>query len=215
VASDPHNSSTFEWRHIYRDGLVHLPGLAMCTVGTVLLTKISSLLAPFNLYFTFTDLVRSGEGGYGLLPFLVKLLIPFTVGVVFFNRFKHRDATLLSTSDHQKINVELTAASGAAFGAILLSWPAIVLWEFIVSPAIFSYRVQFVFVYILYIISFGYVACAGVMAARLVWLQGTSKSEIRQHFKTQYQFVLLVWTLVFALASGGFADWASKQLVPS
>lgn len=206
-------SAAFDWRQIYRDGFIHLPGLAICTAATVLLTKLSSLLAPFNLYFTFTDLVKSGEGGYGLLPFLVKLLIPFMVGVAYFYRFRHRDVAL-APPDDRGINIELTAAAGAALGAILLSWPAIVLWEFVVSPTIYSYRVQFFLVYFLYIVSFAYVACAGVLATRLVWLQDASRSELRQRMTSKYQFVLVVWTLIFALATGGFADWASKQLTP-
>jgi hypothetical protein len=201
-----------ELKSLYQNGFVHLPSLVGCLAGTVLLTKLSSLLAPFNLYFTFTELVKSGEGGYGLLPFLVKMLIPFSVGALFFHHQKERDLAL--SSSPSAINLELTAAAGSAFGALLLSWPAIVLWEFVVSAPIYGYRVQFIVVYALYVVSFAYLSSAGVMAARLVWLQGDA-SRLKGQLKTQSQLIAVVWAMIFALATGGFADWASKQLAPT
>jgi hypothetical protein len=219
-SATPQSSSAddFELRRLYRDGFVHLPGLIICFVATVLVTKVSSLLSPFSLYFSFSELVTTaGEGGYGLLPFFVKMFIPFGVGAIYFVAFKKRDATAAAAKDigrKRLINLELTAATGAAFAALLLSWPAIMKWEFVVSETIFKYRVQFVAVYFLYFASFLIVAAAGVMAARLSWMQRASAQELRERLRPQYQFVLTVWAIVFALATGGFADWASKTIGP-
>jgi hypothetical protein len=179
VNESPAPSPTLQ--QIYRDGLVHFPGLLLCLAATVLLTKVSSLLAPFNLYFTFADLLKSGEGGYGLLPFFVKMLIPFMVGATYFHFAKARDASLEPTARRPLINLELTAGAGAALGALLLSWPAIVLWELVVSPTIYLYRLQFFIVYVLYIVSFWWIACAGVLAARLVWTQHAQREEIQMY----------------------------------
>lgn len=200
---------------IWRNGAVHVPGLVLCLAGTVFLTKFSSLLAPFNLYFTFADLVKSGgEGGYGVLPFFVKMFIPFLVGALYFFYAKGRDAILAESTGGYTINVELTAGVGAALAALLLSSPAIVLWEFVVSPTIYLYRVQFLIVYGLYIGSFFWIGCAGTLTARLVWSQDASRTELQNRLKTQSQFILIIWTLILSLATGGFADWASQHLAP-
>lgn len=204
----------FDWRHIYDNGFIHLPGFMFCIGATIFLAKLSSLLAPFSLYFTFTDLVKTGEGGYGPLPFLIKLLIPFAIGVCYFKLFKDRDAKLSHRGEGQRVNLELTASFGALFGALLLSWPAIVLWELIVSPAIYSYRMQFVLVYLLYMASFAWVSCAGVMAARAVWSQDESRMKLQEHLTSRYQVIHIVWSLIFALGTGGLAEWASKNVMP-
>jgi hypothetical protein len=203
-----------DFQAIYRDGQVDFLGLMFCIAGTVLLTKITSLLAPFNLYFTFSQLVTSGEGGYGVLPFLVKMAIPFAVGVCYFLRYRQRDgrANASKSTAHSTINLELTAATGAALGAALLSWPAIVLWEFVVSEPVLNFRVQFILVYILYIISFAYIACTGVMVARLMSAKDASMSDVQQKLNRQYQYMVIVRSLVTALATGGVADWASRHL---
>lgn len=208
-------SDLSELRKTFSESFVHLPGFVFCFAGIVLITKLSSLLSPFNLYFTFSELVTSGEGGYGLLPFLVKMAIPFSVGALYFYRYQARDMFTLSDQPDalRPINLELTAMSGAGMGALMLSWPAIVGWEFIVSETVYKYRAQFVIVYILYVVSFALVARAGVLAARIVATKGeTSSEEIKGRLSLQYQFINLTWWMLMALATGGIADWASKNV---
>ena len=72
----PATPNPFEWGH-YGSGQVHLFGLLFCIGSIVLLTRLSSLLSPFNLYFTFSDLITSSRETLNPFPFLIKAGIPF------------------------------------------------------------------------------------------------------------------------------------------
>lgn len=181
----PRSGSPLDWGSFYGSGQVHLAGTAFCAAAVILFTKLSSLLSPFNLYFTFSDLITSSREGYNPLPFLIKVGIPFAVGMVFYSLFRRRDVALKENAVAQPdfINLELTAQAGAGFAALLLAWPAIVLWEFVVKDPVLELRLPFLLIYVLYIVAFAYLCCAGVIIARLAWTYGLSAEELPKQIR--------------------------------
>jgi hypothetical protein len=164
------------------------------------------------LYFTFSDLISSTKEGYAPLAFLIKATIPILVGASYFGLSQHLLAAA-GTSAENRIDLELTAQTGAGFAALLLAWPALMLWEFVAAEAVLALRVQFILVYVLYTVSFAYLASAGVLLARLAWSQGLTNADLRAGIKSQYALIAAGRSLIIALTTGGFADWASSRLI--
>jgi hypothetical protein len=213
---NPPGPDIFPWRSRYGGGQIHLPGFMFCVAGVVFLTKLSSLLSPFNLYFTFSELISSSPTSwYNPLSFIIKAVIPLLVGAIYFTVHRYLVGFLHTEKpiELRDVNLELTAQAGTGFGALLLAWPALMLWEFVVSESVLPLRIQFVLVYVLYVVSFSYLGSVGVVLARLVWAQGLSDPEIRQKLKLNYELIVAGRSLVVALLTGGFADWVSKRLI--
>jgi hypothetical protein len=209
----PATPNSFEWGH-YGSGQVHLFGLLFCIGSIVLLTRLSSLLSPFNLYFTFSDLITSSRGTPNPFPFLIKAGIPFLTGMMLYGLYRRRDSALVGVLEANGINLELTAQTGAGLGALLMAWPAIVLWEFVVSDAVLALRFQFILVYALYVASFAYLASTGVTLSRLFRTQRLSLPDLPTQLRTQYQLAVAARSLIIALGTGGVAEWASAHLSP-
>jgi hypothetical protein len=181
--------------------------------GVVLLTKLSSLLSPFNLYFTFSELISSTKNGYSPIAFLIKATIPILVGALYFTLSRHLSEQSTAMAGDARIDFELTAQVGAGFGALLLAWPALMLWEFVAAEAVLPLRVQFILVYALYVVSFAYLCSTGVALARLAWAQGLTSADLGARLRSQYAIISVGRPLIIALVTGGFADWASRHLI--
>ena len=213
-APPPGAPSPFDWRPGYGTGQIHFLGFILCVFAIVLLTRLSSLLSPFNLYFTFSDLISAPRGTYNPFPFIIKLAIPLLVGVLYYSLFKHRDSLVSSPQEPSGLNLELTALAGGGFGALLLAWPAIVLWEFVITGAVLTLRAEFVLIYALYVVAFAFLTSAGVSLARYTRTQGISAATTPAHLKSGYQLAMTLRSLIVALGTGGFAEWASYHLNP-
>lgn len=86
-----------------------------------------------------------------ILSILIRLAIPFIAGFLV-GRFFPEDG--------------ITAAGvGAAFAALLLCWPVIVMWDRVVTPDWHSEYSKFIAMYVLYMALFFFVGRLGAMAA--------------------------------------------------
>jgi hypothetical protein len=80
--------------------------------------------------------------GYG-----IRICVPLLIGFVIARYFGPEGA--------------LAASFGAAMGALLLSWPVIMLWDLVVSPGFKPLYAQFLLLYLLNMITFFYMAKLG------------------------------------------------------
>jgi hypothetical protein len=133
--------------------------------------------------------------------------------LAYYSLYRRRDiAFQTAPQQSDALNLELTAQVGAGFAALLLAWPAIVLWEFVVNNAVLGLRLQFLLIYALYIVAFAYLGSTGVIFARISWVQGISAEALPRQLRSQYQLLNAARSLIVALGTGSIAEWASTQL---
>jgi hypothetical protein len=152
----------------------------------VVLVKLTSFLAPFNLYFSFSTLfVGSGEFFPGR-ALAIKLVIPFVVGMIVFY-VPHRIASAFNRESVIKRRAEAfcndyaisSAQAAAFFGALLLAWPMIVHWDILAAFQIREYRLVFLVVYFLYFFAYGLLAGAGVRVASSLTAWRSGEKEVK------------------------------------
>jgi hypothetical protein len=132
-------------------------------VLVVLLTRLSSVLDPFGLYFTFQSLFFGTEGTFAPWALLVKLLIPLISGAAIV-------AIAIAVAigmRHRTLprNADLSAQVGGFFAAILMSWPMIVHWDALAAREVADKYGAFVLIYCLYAIAFFYLSGIGAALA--------------------------------------------------
>lgn len=152
--------------------MINLTAFALSLTLIIILTKLSSFLVPFNLYFSFSTLfVGSGELFSGK-ALAIKLAIPTIVGmVVYYVPYKVAISMGTRSDFGKRLDTFCTehavpsVQAAAFFGAVLLAWPMIVHWDVLAGYAVRQYRGTFIIIYFLYFFSFGLLAGAG---ARMV-----------------------------------------------
>lgn len=118
---------------------ISLSALFFGVSSILLLTQLLRLL-PNQFYFTFSGFVFGNEEQPDVLSVVFKLGIPAIAG-----------GLLGFVWEEDGIDV---APVAGFVGAFVLAWPAIMLWEFVVSPALVEKRNAFLVLYILYGLSY-------------------------------------------------------------
>jgi hypothetical protein len=150
--------------------------------GMIVLTKLTSYLAPFNLYFSISTLVVGSGAGFSPRALLIKLAIPFLVGFALcaVPIWIGRQKLLLKTDFGKSLcnfatsSAMETATAAAFFGSLLMSWPMIVHWDILAAFEIRDYFGLFIAAYFIYFISYGIMARSGARLA-LTLLIGDSQ----------------------------------------
>lgn len=115
---------------------------------TIVIVKLSSLLAQFGLYFYWSSLFEPGNDASNLwLAAAVRFLIPFGVGLI------------LGISLPLTMRSSVTA--GALFSALFLVWPTFGYFDLIVDPQLAPYKGVFFFFYALELVLFSTAAYGG------------------------------------------------------
>lgn len=131
---------------------ISLSALIFGIVLIVLLSQLSQVL-PANLYFSFTSFLYGGTAPgvseVGILSLLIKMSLPLFAGVAL-AWFWNAEGTKV-------------AWPAGSFAAILLAWPAIALWYFVVDPVVVDKRNLFLIIYVAYAFSFGYLCKVGAL----------------------------------------------------
>jgi hypothetical protein len=97
---------------------------------------------------------QSQDSFSNIIGFSIRLLIPALVGFFVVRTFG--------------ASADLTAAAGAAGGAILLCWPVIVLWKLVVTKDFRDLYGQFMLLYMLGAVAFFYMARIGAAFGKIM-----------------------------------------------
>jgi hypothetical protein len=142
--------------------------------AVVVLTKVTSYLTPYKLYFSFSSFLYSHRSLFRWEAFTLKLLVPCVVGFLLFylpfqwlrltrgNRINYR-----TIYRYLALQANLTARAVGFFASLLLAWPFIVYWDVLMNPVLQPLQFPFLCVYFLYFMSYSYFAQLGVDLARL------------------------------------------------
>lgn len=187
----------------------NIPAFIFVVGWTIALTKLTSYLAPFDLYFTFSSFVF-GVGHVRPEALAIKLLIPISAGFLAFylparfpSLFARSGKALRRLWLYLSFEAARSAYAAAFFAAIVLAWPVISYWDLLAVPEVRAYRVSFLFIYGLYGLAFGYFASSGVALAKLM-LRG----RISTHLSTGTEDV----TPAFELMKGGLLGASTSAL---
>jgi len=167
MAESPSSSST------QSDYTVNLLGLVAGISLIIVITKLSSYLQFWKLYFSFSSFVYSAGEDVRWESVLIKLLIPFLAGFTIYylparfsltqqgNRFSSRINSYLANES------ELTAASSGFLSALLLAWPFISFWDMFALRELREKKEIFYVIYILYFFSYAYVSMLGAKLGKI------------------------------------------------
>lgn len=147
---------------------VNILFFSMQVVAVILLTRLSSYLGPFDLYFTFQSLFFGTESVFSPLALVIKLAIPALAGFTLVCLSVTLVAAI-SVDTLQRMSaskIVLSVQSGGFAAAVLLAWPMIVHWDALAAERISALREPFLLIYSLYAISFFYFSGLGAGLAR-------------------------------------------------
>lgn len=178
---------------------VNILFVALGTALVIILTRLSSIAAPHNWYFTFGALLYEVPEPTSWQAIVIKFGIPVVVGL------------LLGFVETE--NPSITAASAGFLGAFILTWPALTSWELYAPAVLMDRRGAFYLVYLFYFTSFAYLAMVGSRLT-LVYLQTTGAGKAK---KSRQKIVadLLDWKetvrpIVVGVVTGVLSVVASK-----
>jgi hypothetical protein len=144
-----------------------LPAFVIAFLLTIVLFKLSSLLAAYGLYFQWSTFFNysSDDPSYNLWVALVlRFLIPAAAGLL---------ASLVLVPDMRS-----SVTAGVFFAALFLVWPAILDFENVVAEPLVVYKPVFFCFYGLYVIFFPLAAYGGFSLG--AWL-----APFMPHFRLQ------------------------------
>ena len=180
----------------------------------VLLTRATSYLEGLKLYFQFSDLFFGADNNVSVGAVLTKLAVPVAAGFVvaycqlfFWSRKKRKN----NADEHSREKEELLISirAGGFFAAFLLSWPMIVQWDVLASDEYTGYYEAFLFIYLLYAVS--YFLLSGVGASVAWRLRDKPEAVDKGGIKAKS---ILLETVLSTFASG-VATFVLSGLLPS
>ncbi|MBL8153048.1 MAG: hypothetical protein JNM70_02590 [Anaerolineae bacterium] len=178
---------------------VNILFVALGTALVIVLTRLSSVVAPQNWYFTFGALLYEVPEPTSWQAVVIKFGIPVVVGLIL---------GFVETE-----NPSITAASAGFLGAFILTWPALTSWELYAPAPLLDRRGAFYLVYLFYFTAFAYLEMVGARLT-LVYLQATGAGKAK---KSRQKIVadLLDWKetvrpIVVGVITGVLSVVASK-----
>lgn len=172
---------------------------------TILFVKLSSLLAQYNLYFHWSDLLekeieeQTAATAFNVWTAVaVRFLIPAGVGLI------------LGVS--LPLTMRTSVVAGAFFGALFLVWPAFAYFDVVVGDQLVTYKEVFFFFYALELILFSTAAFAGfslgVLLSPLMPKFAVTPGEIRVNIAKQ-----ILLPAAVALAGNFISNAAARDFV--
>lgn len=140
------------------------------TFAILALGRLAALVMPSEVYFTFQSLFSDRPGPNIVLAMLVKMLPPLlsgaAAGFVLFSVRQRQGANLFVVGLARKLRCMWgpTVLAAGFFASFLSAWPNIAYWDLVSDPSVASFKVLFFVMYLLYMVSFGYVALMGLLA---------------------------------------------------
>jgi hypothetical protein len=194
---------------------------ALGCIGVIVLTRITSYLTPYKLYFSFASFLFSDDNEARWTALTFKLAIPVIVGLLLFYLPYHwlRITDLKRNNAHPVVRylhsqAELTARFSCFFAALLLAWPFIAYWDLIAPPYLSEHRFGFFLIYFLYLVSYSYFGGVGISIGK--WLVGEHLSEAQvRNVRGSTALVEAVRTSVLGVATSAIATFLASNLATS
>ncbi|WP_128913669.1 hypothetical protein [Granulicella sibirica] len=188
--------------------------LFVATVFSVLiLSRILSLIIPTEFYFSFQSLFADRTSRNQLIALIGKMLAPaasgFGVGWLIYLKYTSSAEFRLSVFARRlKLQWSPTIFVGGFSAAFLSAWPIIVYWDLLANPEVLHLKLLFFALYLVYMLSYGYVALLGFLSALFVKesLEGKRK-DAKLVSISELSRVGALWLL-----SSGVASAAMKVL---
>ncbi len=146
---------------------------SIATALIICLVKLSSFLAPFNLYFNFSTLFVGTGSSFPVRALVLKFLIPLISGfLLYYIPFRfipmlNKLANADGINKYLNHDVVVTCKAAGLFSSLLLAWPMIIHWDILAAYEVRKYQSVFLLIYFFYFIAYAQLAGAGAkLAAR-------------------------------------------------
>jgi uncharacterized protein involved in response to NO len=147
--------------------------LIVCILINLAGSRLAGFFLPDKLYFSFSSFLFDTRDLDKPTAILAKLAVPFLIsmaltGALFLlRRFQsgvQKGETWANRTLEDQAVVTLTF--GAAFTAVLMAWPYILLWDMLIDPKLAPQRLTFLVAYAAYFTATGFFAMAGADPCR-------------------------------------------------
>jgi hypothetical protein len=148
---------------------LHAPLFIAVTFGTLILSRVVSLLVPTDFYFTFESLFSDRTAHNHVLALLGKtappLAVGFVVGIGLVGSALRASGRKVGTALARRIRglYSPTLFAAGFFASLLSAWPAMIYWDLLANPAVAHLKPAFLGLYVLYMLAFGYVTVLGML----------------------------------------------------
>lgn len=170
--------------------------------------RLAALFMPGEVYFTFQSLFSDRPGPQIVLALLVKMLPPLLCGAgagfVVFSVTRRRTTHFFASKLGRKLRRVWapTVLAAGFFASFLSAWPNIAYWDLVSDPSVASLKALFFAMYLLYMMSFGYVALMGLLMM-VFWRERLAASGDAQSIVSTRELgrVGVLWLLNSSIAS--------------
>lgn len=195
---------------------INIYGLILGIIGIIILTKLSSHLTPYRLYFTFTSFLFEDESTLKWYSLLIKLMIPCAVGflliyipIQYLRTSENNDKTKTSINYISNQSTQTARAVGF-YSALLLAWPYITHWDMLMHPVYHHLKTPYMMVYFIYMISYAYFAELGVNLGSIAASKAMNNIEVKLDKK--YMWIETIRTSFMGVVTSGIASYFATTL---
>lgn len=190
-------------RHVIDARLFALSTFSILAVG-----RIAALVMPGEVYFTFQSLFSDRPGPTIVLALITKMLAPLLCGAgagyFLFRSMATYGTSLFGAGLARKLRRVWgpTMLASGVFASFLSAWPNIAYWDLVSDPSVASFKALFFAMYLLYMVSFGYLTLLGLLAM-VYWRERSSATRVDQDIVTARELgrVGTLWLLNSGIAS--------------
>lgn len=140
--------------------------------GILVASRIISLIVPLEYYFTFQSLFTDRSPQNLALALFGKMIAPvvtgFACGLFVYVRARLATSsakTFVGFARRLRSQWSPTVFLGAFLAAFISAWPMIVYWDLLANPEVAHLKATFLLLYVLYMMSYGYVTLLGFLGA--------------------------------------------------
>lgn len=172
---------------VQRHTSINPTGLIIGVTLVVLLTKISSFLTPYKIYFSFSSFFIEDASDNRWIALTIKLVIPIIVGFILFAvpffwllRASTTRLHLFLYYRYLARQATVTAVAACVAAALLQAWPFIQYWDVLMRPDYGDVQLPFMVAYALYLVSYGYFAQLGIYLAKIAYRSHLPRLETEE-----------------------------------
>lgn len=180
--------------------------------------RLGSYFLPDRLYFSFSAFLFETRDLDKPLAIAAKLFLPFAVsfGLCVLLFWVRKIQTGLTSEPLWAVRVVeeqavITLSFAAAFLALLMAWPYIILWDVLIAPELQVYRLVFLLAYAAYIFAVGSFAMAGANMAMAVMSRDPSSEPFTLETILQWKFTRSVFDAASGSVSAALAVFLASQ----
>lgn len=180
--------------------------------------RFAGYFLPDRMYFSFSAFLFDTRDLDKPTAIAAKLMVPFLVSLLLtavLFRIRRMQQSVAGPGQWAEVVVESQAAISltfaAAFCAILMAWPYILLWDLLIDPAVASERLTFLVAYVAYFLATGFFAMAGANTVIAVSQQSFDPSGFTLKSLTESPFLRPLFDALTGTASAAIATVIALQ----